>query len=67
MVTNASKDTYISDYELYHIYRKMYEDVWKIWFVRDSQPWLRMNQVKDRIVNKEYIKRGERKWKEYSG
>ena len=61
MVTNASKDTYISDYELYHIYRKMYEDVWKIWFVRDSQPWLRMNQVKDRIVNKEYIKRGERK------
>ena len=61
MVTNASKDTYISDYELYHIYRKMYEDVWKIWFVRDSQPWLRMNQVKDRIVNKEYIKRGERR------
>ena len=61
MPTNASKDTYISDYELYHIYRKMYEDVWKIWFVRDSQPWLRMNQVKDRIVNKEYIKRGERK------
>ena len=61
MVTNASKDTYISNYELYHIYRKMYEDVWKIWFVRDSQPWLRMNQVKDRIVNKEYIKRGERK------
>ena len=61
MVTNASKDTYISDYELYHIYRKMYEDVWKIWFVRDSQPWLRMNQVKDRLVNKEYIKRGERR------
>ena len=61
MVTNASKDTYISDYELYHIYRIMYEYVWKVWFVRDSQPWIRMNQVKDRIVNKEYIKRGERR------
>ena len=63
MVTNASVDTHISDYELYHIYRKMYEDVWKVWFVRDSQPWIRMNQVKDRIIDKKYIKRGERQWK----
>ena len=63
MVTNASKDTYISDYELYHIYRRMYESksLDKYWFVRDSQPWVRMNQVKDRITDKKYIERGERR------
>ena len=63
MVTNASKDTYISDYELYHIYRRMYESksLDKYWFVRDSQPWVRMNQVKDRITDKRYIERGERR------
>ena len=63
MVTNASKDTYISDYELYHIYRRMYESksLDKYWFVRDSQPWLRMNQVKERITDKRYIERGERR------
>lgn len=63
MPTNASKDTYISDYELYHIYRRMYESksLDKYWFVRDSQPWVRMNQVKDRITDKKYIERGERR------
>jgi len=57
------QDAYISDYELYHIYRKMYESksLDKDWFVRDSRPWIRMNQIKDRIDNKQYIKRGERK------
>ena len=64
MPTNASKDTHISDYELYHIYRRMYESksLDRYWFVRDSQPWKRMRQVKDRILDKKYIKRGERKW-----
>ena len=63
MTTNASKDTHISDYELYHIYRRMYESksLDKYWFVRDSQPWKRMHQVKDRILDKRYIKRGERR------
>ena len=62
MPTNASKDTHISDYELYHIYRRMYEskDISMGWFGRDSRPWKRMHQVKDRIVNKKYIKRGEK-------
>ena len=60
MSTNASINTYISDYELYHMYRKMYESksLDKYWFVRDSQPWIRMNQIKDRITDKRYIKRG---------
>ena len=60
MPTNASINTYISDYELYHMYRKMYESksLDKYWFVRDSQPWIRMNQIKDRITDKRYIKRG---------
>ena len=63
MPTNDSKDTHISDYELYHIYRRMYESksLDKYWFVRDSQPWVRMNQVKDRITDKKYIERGERR------
>ena len=62
MPTNASINTYINDYELYHIYRRMYEskDIGKGWFVRDSQPWIRMQQIKDRILNKQYLKRGER-------
>ena len=65
MPTNASVNTYITDYELYHIYRKMYEEkhLGKFWFARASQPWIRMQQIKDRIFNKEYIKRGERKRK----
>jgi|TARA_R100001530_G_scaffold86803_1_gene60438 hypothetical protein len=65
MPTNASKDTHISDYELYHIYRTMYESksIDKTWFVKDSQPYIRMNQLRDRIVNqnkngKKHIKRG---------
>ena len=63
MTTNASINTYISDYELYHIYRKMYESksIDKYWFVRDSQPWLRMHEIKNRIANRKYIKRGYRK------
>ena len=63
MPTNASINTYISDYELYHMYRKMYESksLDKYWFVRDSRPWIRMNQIKDRITDKRYIKRGDRK------
>ena len=62
MTTNASSDAHISDYELYHIYRKMYESksLNKDWFVRDSQPWIRMHQVKDRILDKRYIKRGKK-------
>ena len=65
MTTNASKDAHISDYELYHIYRRMYESksIDMEWFVTDSQPYIRMNQLRDRIVNqnkngKKYIKRG---------
>ena len=60
MPTNASSDAHISDYELYHIYRKMYEEkhLGYFWFARDSQPWIRMHQIKDRIINKKYIKRG---------
>ena len=63
MATNISINTYISDYELYHIYRKMYESksLDKDWFVRDSRPWKRMHQIKDRITDIKYIKRGERK------
>ena len=56
-------NTHVSDYELYHIYRKMYEDKNFLysWFVRGSQPWIRMRQIMDRIVDKKYIMRGERK------
>ena len=63
MPTNASINTYITDYELYHMYRKMYESksLDKYWFVRDSQPWIRMNQIKNRITDKRYIKRGEKR------
>ena len=63
MPTNASINTYITDYELYHMYRKMYESksLDKYWFVRDSQPWIRMNQIKNRITDKKYIKRGEKR------
>ena len=51
MPTNASSDAHISDYELYHIYRKMYEEkhLGYFWFARDSQPWKRMHQIKNRI------------------
>ena len=63
MPTNASSDAHISDYELYHIYRRMYESksLDKYWFVRDSRPWIRMYQIKNRITDRKYIKRGERK------
>ena len=63
MPTNASINTYITDYALYHMYRKMYESksLDKYWFVRDSQPWIRMNQIKNRITDKKYIKRGEKR------
>ena len=54
----VSNDT-ISDFELYHIYRRMYDskDIDKSWFIRGSQPWIRMHQIKDRIVNKISFKR----------
>ena len=58
-MTESHNDAHISDYELYHIYRKMWNQAGKNWFVRDSQPWLRMNQIRDRITDKRYIKRGE--------
>ncbi|MAH49905.1 hypothetical protein CMI37_29060 [Candidatus Pacearchaeota archaeon] len=60
MPTNASINTYITDYELYHIYRKMYEErrLGYYWFARGSQPWIRMHQIMDRIINKQYLKRG---------
>ena len=63
MVTNTSINTYITDYELYHIYRKMYESksLDKDWFVRDSRPWVRMHQIKNRITDRKYIKRGKRR------
>ena len=63
MTTNASINTYISDYELYHIYRKMYESksLDKYWFVKDSQPWKRMEVIRNRIINISYISRGKRK------
>ena len=63
MPTDTSKDTHISDYELYHMYRRMYEEksLGKFWFATGSQPWKRMNQIKDRITDKRYIKRGERR------
>ena len=34
MPTDTSKDTHISDYELYHMYRRMYEEksLGKFWF-----------------------------------
>jgi hypothetical protein len=62
MPTNASINTYITDYELYHIYRKMYEEkrLGYYWFARGSRPWIRMNQIKNRITDKRYIKRGEK-------
>lgn len=64
MPTNKSIDTYISDYELYHIYKKMYDEkhLGFYWFARDSQPWKRMNQIKSRIISKgRYTKHGVNK------
>tara|TARA_Y100000310_G_scaffold181948_1_gene181985 strand:- start:397 stop:594 length:198 start_codon:yes stop_codon:yes gene_type:complete len=60
MPTNASSNAHISDYELYHIYRKMYEEkrLGYYWFAKGSQPWKRMHQIKDRIIDKRYIRRG---------
>jgi len=60
MPTNASINTYISDYELYHIYRKMYESksLDKAWLVKHSQAWKRMEEIRNRVVNQNYISTG---------
>jgi len=53
MSTNKSHDdAHISNYELYHIYKDMYDakHLGYYWFARDSQPWKRMNQIRDKII-----------------